>query len=73
MQSGLERRFDNPQDAADFLEHEWPFKHGKKYEAALRTCHHAVRREILLGVAREAFVAACIEAKLEVVARSTRH
>lgn len=24
MQSGPERRFDNPIEAADFLEHEWP-------------------------------------------------
>jgi hypothetical protein len=73
MQSGLERRFDNPQDAADFLEHEWPVKHGEKYELALRACYNAGQKEVPLGAAREAFIAACLEAKLEVMARSTRH
>jgi hypothetical protein len=73
MQNGLERRFDNPHDAADFLEHEWPVKHGGEYELALRTCYHALQKEVPLLAAREAFLAACLEAKLEVVARSTRH
>lgn len=73
MQSGLKRSFTDPRDAADFLENEWPFKHGEKYERAIKTCHAAVERQVPLAVAREAFLAACLEARLEVVTRTTRH
>lgn len=73
LQNGLERRFDNPLDAADFLQHEWPVKQGEKYELALRTCYHAAQKEAPLVVAREAFLAACLEAKLFVGAGITRH
>ncbi|MBW9051025.1 DUF982 domain-containing protein [Rhizobium mesosinicum] len=73
MHSGLERRFDSPNEAADFLEHEWPFKDGEKYEQALRTCHEAIERRVSQNVAREAFIAACLEARLEIVTRGTLH
>jgi len=70
MQSGLERRFDNPHEAVDFLEHEWPFKHGVKYDAALRACYEAIERRTPPAVAREAFLAACLEARLDIVNRT---
>ena len=73
LQSGLERRFTGPYDAADFLENEWPFKHGEKYELAVKTCHAAIDRHVPLAVAREAFLAACLEARFDVVTRTTRH
>ena len=73
MHSGLERRFDSPIEAADFLEHEWPFKHGEKYERALWACYEAIERRTSQDVAREAFIAACLEARLEIVTRVTLH
>jgi hypothetical protein len=73
LQNGLERRFDNAHDAADFLENEWPVKHGEKYEFALRTCRDAPRQKACFDIARDAFMAACCEAKLEIVKRATRH
>jgi len=66
MQNGLERRFASPHDAVDFLENEWPIK----YERVIKSCHGAINRQIPLAVSREAFVAACVEAELLIVAQA---
>lgn len=66
LQSGLHRKFRSANDAADFMETEWPTHHGNHYERALMYCRAAVRRQVCAEVAREAFLAACLEAGLDV-------
>lgn len=67
LQCGLERTFVGAYDALDFLENEWPLRRGERYERALKTCRGAVNGRMPLVVAREAFVAACLEAGLAAV------
>lgn len=66
MQSGLHRTFKGPQEAADSLEYEWPFRHGIRYEQAVKTCYAAVEHNVPAALARAAFLEACREAKLSV-------
>lgn len=62
LQCGLERTFVGVHDALDFLENEWPLRHGQRYERALETCHGALDGGVAPVIAREAFTAACLEA-----------
>ena len=64
LQCGLERSFSGAYDALDFLENEWPVRHGKQYERAGKTCRGALNGVIPSIVAREAFLAACLEADM---------
>lgn len=66
LQNGTQHIFTGPYEALDFLENEWPVRRGQKYERAVRLCRGALNRETPLAVAREAFVAACLEAGLPV-------
>jgi hypothetical protein len=66
--NGLIRAFDGLHDAVDFLENEWPLRHGDRYAQACKTCRAALNRAAPIAVAREAFVAACLEAGLPVQA-----
>ncbi|MDR6759496.1 hypothetical protein J2Y48_004812 [Mycoplana sp. BE70] len=68
LQNGIHHIFSGPYEALDFLENEWPLRRGQKYERALRLCRGALNLATPLAVAREAFVAACLEAGLPVTA-----
>lgn len=67
LRSGLERTFGSVYEALDFLEHEWPLKRGARYERAVFSCRRALNRMTPAAVAREAFIAACLEAGLPAV------
>ncbi|PSS64462.1 DUF982 domain-containing protein [Ensifer sp. NM-2] len=62
LQNGTSRVFSSVYDALDFLENEWPLRRGQRYERAIRTCRGALNRSAPIAVAREAFIAACLEA-----------
>jgi|EndMetStandDraft_4_1072995.scaffolds.fasta_scaffold162798_2 hypothetical protein len=64
LQNGTERRFTGAYDALDFLENEWPVRKGRHYESAKSLCRAALMRSIATEVAREAFIASCLEAGL---------
>ncbi|APG94604.1 DUF982 domain-containing protein [Sinorhizobium americanum] len=67
LSNGLERTFTSVYEAVDFLENEWPLRRGERYERALRTCLRALNRMTPAAVAREAFIAACLEAGMPLV------
>ncbi|MBW8790719.1 DUF982 domain-containing protein [Rhizobium leguminosarum] len=67
LQCGLERAFTSVYDALDFLENEWPLRHGERHDRAVKTCRGALNGIIPSMVAREAFVAACLEAGMPTV------
>ncbi|WP_085035380.1 DUF982 domain-containing protein [Ensifer aridi] len=65
--NGLTRTFTSVYEALDFLENEWPLRKGERYERAVRTCRRALNRMTPAAVAREAFIAACLEAGMPLV------
>lgn len=67
LSNGLERTFTSVYEALDFLENEWPLRKGERYERAVRTCRQALNRMTPAAVAREAFIAACLEAGIPLV------
>ncbi len=67
LSNGLMRTFTSVYEALDFLENEWPLRKGERYERAVRTCQRALNRMTPAAVAREAFVAACLEAGMPLV------
>ncbi|MCV9963079.1 DUF982 domain-containing protein [Pararhizobium sp. BT-229] len=67
LQNGLERTFTSVYEALDFLESEWLLKKGERYERAVSSCRRALNRMTPVAVAREAFVAACLEAGMPAV------
>ena len=67
LQCGLERSFPGAYDALDFLENEWPVRHGEPYDRAVRACRGTLNGAIPSIIAREAFVAACLEADMPAV------
>jgi len=69
LQCGVERTFSSVYEALDFLENEWPLRKGERYERALRLCRGALNKFTSAAVAREAFIAACIEANMPIVTR----
>ncbi|ASY59988.1 hypothetical protein SS05631_b58960 (plasmid) [Sinorhizobium sp. CCBAU 05631] len=73
LSNGLERTFTSVYEAVDFLENEWPLRKGERYERALRTCLRALNRMTPAAVAREAFIAACLEAGMPLVMVTPRH
>lgn len=68
LSNGLSRTFDSVNDTLDFLEHEWPLRHGERYKRACDKCRAALLRRTPVAIAREAFIAACLEAGLPVQA-----
>ncbi|WP_104825603.1 DUF982 domain-containing protein [Rhizobium sp. NXC24] len=62
LQCGLERTFAGVYDALDFLENEWPLRYGERHQRAIKTCRGALNGGVAAIVAREAFMAACLEA-----------
>ncbi|KQW67385.1 DUF982 domain-containing protein [Ensifer sp. Root127] len=68
FQNGTHHVFSSVYEALDFLENEWPLSRGQRYERAVRTCRGALQRATPVAVAREAFIAACLEAGLPATA-----
>lgn len=68
LQNGTEHIFHGPYDALDFLENEWPLRHGQKYHRAIRSCRGALNKMTPPALAREDFAAACLEAGMPVKA-----
>jgi hypothetical protein len=73
LQTGLEHTFRSVEDALDFLENEWATRHGTHYGRAVDLCRAALNRIAASETAREAFLAACIEADLRLVAAPLGH
>lgn len=67
LSNGLERTFHSVYDSLDFLENEWPLRHGERYDRAIARCRGALNKVISVEVAREAFIAACLEAGIPMV------
>jgi hypothetical protein len=65
LQCGLERTFTGVYDALDFLENEWPLRHGERHERAIKTCRGALNG--IVPAVIEAFMAACLEAGMPAV------
>lgn len=70
LQCGLERTFLGVFDALDFLEAEWPLRRGERYKRAIDKCRAALEWAAPSEVAREAFIAACLEAGMPMVMAS---
>lgn len=68
LSNGLSRTFASVHDALDFLENEWPLRRGERYKRACEKCRAALLRQTPVAIAREAFVAACLEAGMPVQA-----
>jgi len=68
--NGMTRTFESLNDTVDFLENEWPLRHGERYKRACEKCRAALARRTPVSIAREAFVAACLEAGLPIQAVS---
>lgn len=62
LQNGLEHTFLSVEESLDFLENEWPTRNGRHQDRAVDLCRAALNRMASTEVAREAFIAACIEA-----------
>lgn len=71
MQCGLTRSFRHPYDALDFLECEWPTRHGPAYRRAVLWCGQSLETEQLAGLARCSFMTAAREAGMLVPGRPT--
>ncbi len=69
LQCGLERTFKGVYDALNFLENEWPLRHGGRHERAVKACRGALNGSMSAVIAREAFLTACLEAEMPAVNR----
>lgn len=67
LQCGLERTFLSVYDALDLLENEWPLRRGDRYTKAVEQCRAALSWTLPSEVARDAFIAACLEAGMPLV------
>ena len=67
LQNGLQHSFQGVYDALDFLDNEWPLGRGERYHRAVAQCRSALNKLAPVEVAREAFIAACLEAGMPLV------
>lgn len=67
LQNGLQHTFQSVYDALDFLENEWPLRLGERHHRAVVQCRRALNKLAPVEVAREAFIAACLEAGMPLV------
>lgn len=67
LQNGLDHSFLTIDDTLDFLENEWPNRTGRHHRRAIDLCRAALNRIVPAEVAREAVIAACVEAGLTLV------
>ncbi len=73
LRAGMDRTFSSVYEALDFLENEWPQKHGACYDRAIVTCRRGLSGLAPTEVAREAFIAACLEAGMPAVTAAPLH
>ncbi|CDZ73512.1 DUF982 domain-containing protein [Neorhizobium galegae] len=59
---GSPEMIENAADALEFLERRWPHERDKQYQAAKQACEGALFHSRSSSIAREAFIAAAIEA-----------
>ena len=73
LRAGMDRTFGSIYETLDFLENEWPQKRGERYDHAVLTCRQGLNGMAPTELAREAFVAACLEAGMPVVTTQSLH
>ena len=73
LRAGMDRTFGSVYEALDFLENEWPLQDGECYDRAVLACRRSLNGVAPTEVAREAFVAACLEAGMPAVTASSPH
>jgi hypothetical protein len=73
LRAGMDRTFGSVYEALDFLEKEWPQKRGECYDHAVLTCRRGLNGLTTTEVAREAFIAACLEAGMPAVTVALHH
>jgi hypothetical protein len=73
LRAGMDRTFGSVYDALDFLENEWPQKRGERYDRAVYACRQGLNGLTPAEVAREAFIAACLEAGMPAVTAAPLH
>lgn len=61
---GREREFESVNDTLDFLENDWPGRAGRHWVNAQKVLTSALMNAVPAEAAREAFIAACIEANI---------
>ncbi|MBL0375475.1 DUF982 domain-containing protein [Rhizobium sp. KVB221] len=66
LPSGAARIFSSASDACDFLERDWPDNPSEHHERAILLCRSASLTLVSSEAAREAFVAACLAASINV-------
>ncbi|WP_244616192.1 DUF982 domain-containing protein [Rhizobium sp. RU20A] len=62
LHSGIRHDVRSPYDALDFLNAEWPVRRGNHYAAARERCRNALTDPRETEAAREAMIAAALEA-----------
>lgn len=67
LQNGLDHSLHSVEDTLDFLENEWPNRTGQHHRRAADLCRAALNRITPVEVAREAVIAACVEAGLPLI------
>lgn len=73
LRVGMNRTFGSVYDALDFLENEWPQIRGGYYDQAISACKGSLNGLTPAEVAREAFIAACLETGMPAVAAEPPH
>ena len=61
---GFPETIGSPSEALGYLQYRWPAVDGDHCRQAKMLCAHAVQNPGLTDVAREAFLRACVEAKM---------
>ncbi|WP_409527848.1 DUF982 domain-containing protein [Rhizobium sp.] len=59
---GSSEPVESASDAIHYLQNRWPHERGHHYQRAMLLCKHAAEGLVATEVAREAFIAAAIEA-----------
>lgn len=67
LQNGLDHTFHSLEDSLDFLENEWPTRLGIHHRQAIDLCRSAANGGVAAEAAREALIAACLEANLSLI------
>jgi hypothetical protein len=73
LRAGMDRTFVSVYEALDFMENEWPLKDGEYYDRAVLACRRGLTGVVPTELAREAFIAACLEAGMPVVTVAPLH
>lgn len=60
--NGRPRTFNSVEEAFDFLHNDWPSERGAHFRRAVDVCRAALGRKTFREAARNAFIAACLEA-----------